>query len=287
MGQDIPDLPYSMPDLSRYRIAGIKTIFKRGKNIIKRQFLRATQIYFDIAGSNVECNICHYKANKLSSNRWHLHSNCPCCGSSVRSRLLYAALTNLDNFNEKKLIVGKNVLHFAPEDEIRDLLQRKAKTYKTADYRAQGYYYRDIDYNLDISDMNQVKDESFDCVIACDVLEHVYNFNNGIKEAYRVLTNGGYCIFTVPQKDYLAKTHEDITITDRKERERLFGQGDHFRIFGDDFVDVLQASGFEVDAIDENYFDRSIANRYVLAPPVLSQHPLATNFRKVFFGRKV
>jgi len=265
---------------------GIKSKLKKGKKALKKQFLQASQLYFDIAGNKVECNICHYKANKLSSNNWHLYSSCPSCGSTVRSRLLHAALTYLDRFNAKKLIGGKKVLHFAPENAVRGFLQEEARDYKTADYLVEGYDYEDIDYNIDITNMKGIGEKSFDCVIACDVLEHVDNFDNAIKEVHRVLTDGGYCIFTVPQKDHLAKTYEDITITDVKERERLFGQSDHVRIFGDDFVDILQTAGFEVAAVNENYFDRSLVEKHVLAPPVLSPNPLATNFRKVFFGRK-
>jgi len=264
----------------------MKRILKKIKNAFKKQLLEISQVYFSIAGNKVECNICHYKANKLSSNLWHLYTDCPKCSSNVRTRLLYAALTTLDDLNEKKLIDGKSVLHFAPENSLTHFLRKKAGNYKTADYLAEGYDYGNIDYNMDITEMPQIADKSFDCVIACDVLEHVYNLKNGIKEVYRVCTDGGYCIFTVPQKDHLAKTFEDITINDPKERERLFGQDDHLRIFGDDFVDMMQDAGFKVTAVDESFFDKALVEKYVLAPPVLSKHPLATNYRKVFFGKK-
>ena len=133
----------------------------------------------------------------------------------------------------------------------------------------------------------EIEDKSFDCLVACDVLEHVYNLKNGISEIHRVLTDGGYCILTVPQKDHLDKTFEDLTITDPKEREKLFGQDDHMRIFGDDFVDMLQEGGFKVSVVDENSFDKALVDKFVLFPPVLSANPLATNYRKVFFGKKV
>src|SRR3569623_1926520 len=165
----------------------MKSTLKKGKNLIKKQLLKASQIYYNIAGNKVECNICHYKANRLSSSSWHLYSSCPNCYSTVRSRLLYAALTYLDDFSEKKLLEGKNVLHFSPEDTSRKLIYTKPKNYKTADYLFEGYDYGNIDYNLDITDMKQIGDKSFDCVIACDVLEHVYNLKNGISEVYRVL----------------------------------------------------------------------------------------------------
>ena len=265
----------------------IKTTLNKSKTAIKKQFLKASQVYYNIAGNEVECNICHYKTNKLSSNMWHLYATCPNCGSGVRNRLLFAAFSYLDDFSDKKLIAGKNILHFAPEQATTKQLRKLAKNYKTADYLAKGYHYGDIDYNIDITNMKVIGDKSVDCLIACDVLEHVYDLKNGLSEIYRVIADGGYCILEVPQKDHLAITQEDLTISDPKEREKVFGQDDHMRIFGDDFVSMLEDQGFEVTAVDESFFDKGMVKKHVLAPPVLSKHPMATNYRKVFFGKKV
>ena len=49
-------------------------------------------------------------------------------------------------------------------------------------------------------------------------------------------------------------TFEDPTITDPKERERLFGQYDHVRQFGRDYAEILRKAGFAVDA-DRLYFE--------------------------------
>lgn len=50
---------------------------------------------------------------------------------------------------------------------------------------------------------------------------------------------------------------------------------------------MLEQSGFKVTVVNEADFAVDLARKYVLFPPVLSTHPLATNYRKVFFGRKV
>jgi SAM-dependent methyltransferase len=259
------------------------SVKKRAKILL----LKIQQFYFHIAGSKVECNICNFKANKFNSGSWHLYCTCPLCSSMVRQRLLIASLTYLDELSFNRIINDKKVLHFAPEKSLRKLIQSKAKEYKTADFLAEGYAYDNIDYNIDISDMKALRSESFDCIIACDVLEHVTDHIGGMTEVYRVLNRDGYCILTVPQKDNLKKTFEDLSITDKKERERLFGQSDHLRIYGDDFTTMLQYVGFKVTAVDESFFDRDIVTRHVLFPPVLSKHPLATNYRKIFFGRKL
>lgn len=265
----------------------IKRIIKKTLRKISKLHINTRQAYYNIFGSKVECNICHYKATKLNNDCWHLYCNCPNCSSGVHERLLMASLTYLDKFSFDTIISNKKVLHFAPEKSLRKIIQRIAKDYKTADFLAEGYSYDNIDFQLDISDMKTIKNETFDCVIACDVLEHVPNHIGGMKEVYRILKKGGYCIFTVPQKDKLKKTIEDLSITDGNEREKMFGQHDHLRIYGDDFISMLEDSGFEVTAVNESFFDNNMVDHFVLSPPILSKHPLATNYRKVFFGKKI
>ncbi|MEO6330445.1 MAG: methyltransferase domain-containing protein [Ginsengibacter sp.] len=247
---------------------------------------KPNQLYFSFAKSKVECNICHYKANRLISDSWHLYIICPNCGSAIRHRLLMATFEHSNDFSFKKIIEGKSVLHFAPERLLRNLIKKHTKSYKTADFLTEGYFYGKLDYNIDISAMPAIEDESFDCVIACDVLEHVPNHINGMKEVYRILKTGGHCIFTVPQKDNLKTTYEDLSIMSSGARKKAFGQFDHWRIYGDDFTSFLETCGFKVTAIDANYFAKEIAERNVLFPPVLSKKENVTNFRKVFIGVK-
>ena len=40
------------------------------------------------------------------------------------------------------------------------------------------------------------------------------------------------------------------SITDKKERARVFGQYDHVRVYGRDYFDKLRAVGFKVDEVD-------------------------------------
>ena len=46
------------------------------------------------------------------------------------------------------------------------------------------------------------------------------------------------------------KTFEDDTITDPKQRAEVFGQYDHRRIYGRDYLERLRAAGFEAEEID-------------------------------------
>jgi hypothetical protein len=64
----------------------------------------------------------------------------------------------------------------------------------------------------------------------------------------------------VPIDNCREKTFEDLTVTDPKEREKLFGQRDHVRIYGKDYKDRLKEAGF---FIDESYFLEWLENENV------------------------
>ena len=53
----------------------------------------------------------------------------------------------------------------------------------------------------------------------------------------------------VPEDRSRATTLEDDTITDAKERTRLFGQYDHRRVYGRDYDQRLTEAGFVVERI--------------------------------------
>ena len=43
---------------------------------------------------------------------------------------------------------------------------------------------------------------------------------------------------------------QDDTITNKKERAKIFGQYDHVRIYGKDYFEKLRTTGFKVDEVD-------------------------------------
>lgn len=45
-------------------------------------------------------------------------------------------------------------------------------------------------------------------------------------------------------------TFEDFSITDPHEREKYFGQFDHVRIYGRDYLDRLRSAVFSVKSVD-------------------------------------
>jgi SAM-dependent methyltransferase len=173
------------------------------------------------------------------------------------------------------------VLHFAPEPPLTKVFRRAARTYATADLTGRG-----ADLKLDIADMRSIEDGSFDLVVACDVLEHVPRDREAMGEVRRVLARGGCAIFTVPQCAAHATTFEPGAVNEPLDRERLFGQADHVRMYGLDFPSRLREAGFDVQVRSARDLPHDVVTRHVLVPPVPSAHPLATNDRSLFFARR-
>ncbi len=71
-----------------------------------------------------------------------------------------------------------------------------------------------------------------------------------MEELYRIMKPGGWGVFQVPQDLKRSTTFEDDSITDKKERARIFGQYDHVRIYGYDYFDKLRSAGFQVEEIN-------------------------------------
>ena len=95
-----------------------------------------------------------------------------------------------------------------------------------------------------------MKEGSVDVIICNHLLEHVDDDRLAMRELHRVLRPGGWGILLVPEDRTMAKTYEDNSITDPKERTRLFGQYDHRRVYGRDYDDRLREAGFEVERIE-------------------------------------
>jgi SAM-dependent methyltransferase len=130
-------------------------------------------------------------------------------------------------------------------------------------------------------------DRSFDIVIACDVLEHIVDDGVALRECWRVLRRGGTAILTVPQSDGDIATFEDPEITTPEGRAEAYGQSDHVRNYGTDFVERISTAGFHVRSIDSASFSPELVTRHVLAPPVLRADRWGWNCRRVFFAQAV
>jgi SAM-dependent methyltransferase len=231
----------------------------------------------------VECNVCGWEGKHFGDTRWHKLTMCWNCMSEVRHRLIVETFSRIELLSFEKLVEGKDVLHFAPERSVGQLLKKRAHKYVTADINPKG-----VDLKIDISDMVGIKSDEFDLILVCEILEHVNNDKRALEEIHRVLRPGGYAILTVPQDDNFEDTYEDPSITTDTGRECAFGQPDHLRVYGKNFQNLLENVGFQVTVINEKDFSEEIVKKHVLIPPIFSDNPFARCVsRKVFFARKM
>ena len=129
------------------------------------------------------------------------------------------------------------------------LFKLKFQKYVCGDLFTEGYSYPQHVQNLSILNI-PYDDNSFDLIICNHVLEHIQTDLLAMKELHRVLKNGGQAILQVPISKNNLKTFEDFSITDPIQREKVFGQFDHIRIYGQDYPERLQKIGFKVNRIN-------------------------------------
>jgi SAM-dependent methyltransferase len=161
--------------------------------------------------------------------------------SLERHRLLWLYLKNETDF----FSVEKKVLHFAPEQAFYKRFRKMSNLdYVTTDLNSPL-----ADVKADICNL-PFKDNEFDIILCNHVLEHIPDDTKAMEELYRILKPGGFGVFQIPQDLNRETTFEDDSITDKKERAKIFGQYDHVRIYGRDYFDKLRSVGFKVEEVD-------------------------------------
>lgn len=161
--------------------------------------------------------------------------------SLERHRLLWLYLKNETDFFTAPL----KVLHFAPEQAF----YKRFRKLKNLDYTTTDLNSPLADVKADICNL-PFDDDSFDFILCNHVLEHIPDDTKAMQELYRVLKPGGTGIFQIPQDLSRATTFEDDSITDARERAKIFGQYDHVRVYGRDYFDKLRSVGFVVEEVD-------------------------------------
>ncbi|WP_242085646.1 class I SAM-dependent methyltransferase [Aestuariivivens sediminis] len=178
--------------------------------------------------------------------------------SLERHRLLWLYLKNETDFFKSNY----KVLHFAPEQAF----YHRFKTLGNLDYTTIDLHSPLADIKADICNL-PFADNSFDVILCNHVLEHIPNDIKAMQELYRVMKIGGWGIFQIPQDLKREYTYEDLSITDRKERAKIFGQYDHVRIYGLDYFNKLRSIGFKVVECDyTSTLTPDEIDKYRLAP---------------------
>ncbi|MFK7899464.1 MAG: class I SAM-dependent methyltransferase [Cyclobacteriaceae bacterium] len=183
---------------------------------------------------------------------------CPGNYSLERHRLLWLYLQQKTDF----FTSPKRMLHVAPEQ----CYYKKFKDRINLDYTTADLYSPLADIKMDLHDI-PLEDNMYDVIFCNHVMEHVDDDHRCMSELYRVLKPGGFAILQVPQDFTNEETLEDPAVTDPKERERLYWQQDHVRLYGKDYGKRLQKAGFTVK---EDYFASELSEedieRYRISP---------------------
>jgi predicted SAM-dependent methyltransferase len=98
-----------------------------------------------------------------------------------------------------------------------------------------------------VADLTELPFENnqFDYIICNHILEHIPDDQKALNEIFRCLKVGGHLVITVPWC-IDEKTYNNSKVTTDDERILYFGQRDHVRLYGNDFREILQNSGFNV-----------------------------------------
>ena len=177
--------------------------------------------------------------------------------SLERHRLLWLYLKSETRFFKDNL----RVLHFAPEQAFYKRFKKMSNLkYVTTDLNSPL-----ADVKADICNL-PFENNEFDVILCNHVLEHIPDDTKAMQELYRVLKKGGMGIFQIPQDLNRDISFEDNTITDKKERAKVFGQYDHVRIYGRDYFEKLRKIGFKVAEVDYTCtFSDDDISKYCLA----------------------
>lgn len=173
-------------------------------------------------------------------NRVRKNALSPSTYSLERHRMLWLYLKNETNVFSKKI----KLLHFAPEAAFHEIFKKSNNiSYDTIDLNSPLAKIKADICNLPL------EDNTYDFILCNHVLEHINDDIKAMSELYRVLKKGGIGIFQIPIDINRDKTFEDSSIKDPKERNKVFGQYDHVRIYGMDYYDRLRSVGFSVEQI--------------------------------------
>jgi phosphoglycolate phosphatase len=91
-------------------------------------------------------------------------------------------------------------------------------------------------------DFGKLGDESYDWIIHNHVLEHIPgHWFEHLQQFVRALKVRGEMIFTIPKISSNRPTHEGgENLKSDELRKKIFGQDDHFRRFGFEFIDAIK-----------------------------------------------
>jgi SAM-dependent methyltransferase len=193
-------------------------------------------------GEARECPLCGGRFSRFMTFKrsgWITEdARCPRCSSLARQRVLWLYIERETNLLSRPI----RVLHIAPDVAFyRRLSSVPSVDYVTGDIRRSPM----VKQRVDVTQI-PFPDASFDALLCSHVLEHVPDDRRALREFRRVLRADGMALLQHPVDDDPV-TEEDPTVADPEQRRNRWGQSDHVRAYGHDYVQRLREAGFEVE----------------------------------------
>lgn len=200
----------------------------------------------------------NYNFKDMTFNRWEYR--CPFCGSIDRTRLIMSYI--------KRQYHGKRnlkILYFAPSQGGVKFLKEKMQQVHVD---SCDLYKSGVDYHMDIQNMQEVSDNTYDLVICSHILEHVPDDERALKELYRVTKHGGEALILVPL-DLKKVWFDEANGLGEKMNWKRFGQRDHVRRYTDSVLKMrIRNAGFSCNLFTGNDVESRIRaqnafNKYI------------------------
>lgn len=194
------------------------------------------------AGSGLFCPVCGFEAAAFAPTpQGRADARCPRCSALERHRFLGYLLASMTRLTRARV-----VLDIAPTTHVRRFIEAltPAAVHVGVDRFEPD---RDIDLVADLT-ATPLASGCADLILCYHVLEHIPDDRAAMRELARLLSPDGVALVQVPWFPNRSVTDEEPA-ADAEERVRRFGQADHVRKYGRDFVDRLREAGLDVDAV--------------------------------------
>lgn len=225
----------------------------RSFNQIRKGAIKRLRTKWYGLGNRVECCYCGWTGSQFLPFGAEQVPNrlCPGCGSLQRYRMLYLYLQTIG------LDRPVTLLEIAPKSCFCDFCRTSPQiTYLSSDLNSS-----EAMTFSDLTNMGMATD-SLDIILCLHVLEHIPDDKSAFREIKRLLKPNGFGLLMVPIKG--AKTFEDPTVKP-EDYERVYGQYDHVRICGMDYIDRMKDAGLQVERLDMvQFFEPAVVQRYAL-----------------------
>lgn len=176
------------------------------------------------------------------------HCECPRCFSHDRFRWIYEVLLRHSDILSPDRKRPLKIVHIATEPGVKKKIKEAIVNLAPTEYLTGDLEKIYSDVKVDVTDMHQFDDDTFDYFIINHVLEHVPDEKKAMEEIRRVLKPDGVLFISFPMC-LDRETFEDPGITSPEGRLKAYGQEDHVRLYGTDSAERLLQFGFDAEPL--------------------------------------